>query len=212
MNEIDYTKEELFNLIGYIEFLVNKRLSNFFTKPDFKGFCKVSHFILEQWSSYEYVGISLDNDFKYQYQRFFKAFVKYLRFIKDNPMNVSIEEQKMLQSSMCENGKIIYRYLSLDENQEIQYNKYYVSWSLIKESYYLESKLYGNVYRLHSKISDNIGIDLFGFFSFVDKKYKLGIPPSIKQEKEIVYPTLKKDIFEIEKLREKQDFEEEEDE
>ena len=211
MNEIDYTKKELFDGIGFIEFLVNERLSTSFSVVNFEKFCKATHFILIQWSSHEYVGISLDNDFKYQYQKFFKAFAKYLKYIEENPMKTSIEEQEMLKNTMCEKGQIIYRYLSLVENQEIQYNKYYVSWSFIKESYYLESKLYGNVYKLYSKISENnIGIDLLGFFSFVDETYELGIPCSIVNEKEVVYPTLKNDIFKIEKIREIKDFEEEE--
>ena len=145
------------------------------------------------WTGNTYIGVNKEDIVKEAFQKFFEALMTLLldmRQDEDNDVRESAE--KLLYRGT------VYRYLghgspSSDIIHPI-YDGIYVSWSKTKTNTYIESKLYGTITRLTCEIKSPLyGIDLEA----------LGC--SLNQEREVVFPTLKDCVVDIEYIEEEYD-------
>jgi len=82
-----------------------------------------------------------------------------------------------------------------------EYNDIYVSWSKSERNYYIESKLYGPMTWMKAEIRNPyFGIDIQGFEDWCQEW--LGDSSFITrgEEREVVFPTIKDCIIEIEQI------------
>ena len=202
MKKSDKKLNELVKRVSYVRFIIDNRLNNSFDYSLFKDFCICCHKILYYWSSTESVGYPIQKERMKYYQEFFKIVVKYLNYVKKNYLDCEEIERNLIDRCICNVNTKIYRYLSLKKNEYVNYNNDYVSWSLNYKSSYLEPKFYGNVFKLCAEVSSNrIGISLYDLFLFFQDIFGMDIPCSIINEKEVVYQTIKKDIYKVEVVR-----------
>lgn len=174
----------------------------------FKELCGLIVEVLYEWTGKTYVGIRKNEEFIMVYQTFFIELCKLIGVLSSNE-NSLMELEKEFIISVKYKGKI-YRYLghgdlkNLENYIEPIYDGIYVSWSKEKENTYLESKLYGKTTRLYGIISeDSYGIDIEKFQEFYNKYFNENVYIAKAQEREVVYPTIKKAIYNIEYISNK---------
>lgn len=151
------------------------------------------HTICDFWTGHTYVGDNKKDVVKEAFQKFFEALMTLLLdMCQDEDNDVRKSAERLLYRG------IVYRYLghgspSSDIINPI-YDGIYVSWSKTKTNTYIESKLYGTMTRLTCEIKSPLyGIDLEA----------LGC--SLNQEREVVFPTLKDCVVDVEYIEEEYD-------
>lgn len=169
----------------------------------FKELCIYIAEGLQEWTGKTYVGISKSKEDIWKYQTFFVALYELINTLSNHKENLIFLEKQFI-NNIKYNGKI-YRYLGHGDlkNTNIRirpsYNDIFVSWSKEKGNTYLETKLYGKITRLYGVISaDNYGIDIEKLQKFYNNYFDERIYIAKGQEREVVYPTIKKDIYYIE--------------
>lgn len=147
--------------------------------------------LLSKWTGDTYIGYKKPKAFKLAFQQFFTSFYDFLLVLKnsDDPCLKEAGSVSLYQ------GKV-YRYIGYIRCTNInrpllpEYNDIYVSWSKNPRNEYIESKLNGTMTVLECDISGNyFGIDLTAF----------GV--SKEDEDEVVFPTIKECICNIEYLK-----------
>ena len=190
-------KFQHFKLLIYIQkrFLITEDL-----KELFKELCDFIAEVLRMWTGYTYVGIIKEKAEEKFYQDFFESFFRLINFLDKNKRKLIKIEKDFLEIIKFK-GKI-YRYLGhgivQNRNKQIivRYNNKYVSWSKNEENNYIESKLYGTKIILYCEIGkSNYGIDVEGFQEFYNEIYKCEIMIARGEEKEVIYPTIKEEIY-----------------
>lgn len=175
---------------------ISKRHNGENSKVMFNDICNDILEVCSCWTGKTYIGERKEKNMENLFQNFFETLMSMLLSIKDTNSK-TFKCEKRFANAVLYRGKI-YRYLGNDEpsNKIIkpEYNNIYVSWSKERENTYFESKLYGVMTRLYCDIKEPyFGIDLD----------KLGI--SRPGEKEVVFPTLKECVTNIEYIPEDYD-------
>lgn len=151
--------------------------------------CEICNF----WTGNTYVGHPKNKKVKKAFQSFFESLMELLLKMKDSKKDY----EKRIANAMLYRGTV-YRYLGSAEPAKKavapKYNDIYVSWSKEPENSYLECKLCGTMTWMSCKISaPYYGIDLEA------------IGCSRGDEREVVFPTIKKCITEIKYISEEDD-------
>lgn len=148
------------------------------------------------WTGSTYVGSPKIDAVKYAFQSFFEEFMRLLINMKDSQKSF----ERKIANAMLFRGTV-YRYLGTSNclnkrTVKPEFNDIYVSWSKCPNNSYLLNKLYGTVTFMTCQISDPLyGIDLDA----------LGC--SMGEEKEVVFPTIKECITNIEYIEEEEEVE-----
>lgn len=161
--------------------------------------------VLIEWTGKTYVGEQKRIEVKQAFQQFFVTIKNLITIFQDGLIKLSLLEKRFIKN-VTYSGKL-YRYIgsNVPDNRKItvEYNGIFVSWSKNKQSTYLENKLYGTIIRLYCEIPDDkFGIDLEGFQKYYDfyclKHYYI----ARGEEREVVFPTIKETIYNLEYLQE----------
>lgn len=149
--------------------------------------------VLNDWTGNTWVGIKKEKNRVIEFQKFFIALHELIIFLQ-NLSDIDPIEKDFVNKAIYHG--YIYRYLGSGkvENEKIikpKFNNIYVSWSKNSTSCYIEGKLYGPI----TWIACNIEHPYFG----IDLE-KIG--GSRGNEKEVVFPTIKKFVTEIKYISE----------
>lgn len=146
--------------------------------------------VLDKWVGHTYIGHQKEKILSDAYQAFFNALYGFILLCR----NSSNEDWQAFAKEALYEGTL-YRYLGHNTSSERRfrvrprYNNKWVSWSKYKEVDYIESKLCGSpITRLECHTGLIYGIDLQAFGA------------SRPHEAEVVYPTIKSQIDNIEYL------------
>lgn len=151
------------------------------------------HTICDFWTGNTYVGVNKEDVVKKAFQKFFEALMILLLDMRQD----KDKDVRELAEGLMYRGTV-YRYLGNCSPSSDIINPIcdgiYVSWSKTKTNTYMESKLYGTITRLTCEIKSPLyGIDLEA----------LGC--SLNKEREVVFPTLKDCVVDIEYIEEEYD-------
>lgn len=146
--------------------------------------------VLSWWTGHTYVGVEKDKKLKKSFQYFYESLYDFLLVCRNSNISVlhNFAEHALYQGT-------VYRYLGCSSNsrlskvapKEVEYDGVFVSWSKNAVIPYIESKLCGTLTRVTCNISgDKYGIDLTAF----------GV--SKADESEVVFPTLKECVTNVE--------------
>ena len=149
--------------------------------------------ICDFWTGHTYVGVNKEDVVKEAFQKFFEALMTLLLNMRQD----KDKDVRALAESLLYRGTV-YRYLGhsspSSDTVEPIYDDIYVSWSKTKINTYIESKLYGPITRLTCEIQSPLyGIDL----------EVMGC--SRGAEKEVVFPTMKDFVIEVEHIGDEED-------
>lgn len=184
-------------------YLENRFIINENYEELFKELCELIADVLHEWTGNTYVGINKKEEDILVYQIFFIELRSLINVLTKNNDKLMFLEKEFIMNIKY-TGKI-YRYLGHGDLKNTKkkinpiYNGIFVSWSKEKENTYLESKLYGKITRLYGLIpEDNYGIDIEKFQEFYNKHFNKNAYIAKGQEREVVYSTIEKDIYNIE--------------
>lgn len=195
-DQIKETVKELNRVTNQFVQVRKKILSGSMTDCIWRTFSKNICDTLSYWTGNTYVGCRKEKSLEKAFQHFFEELYDFLLFCKniDNPVLNKFANDSLYKGTL-------YRYLghgnSKSANQAVipEYNDIYVSWSKSPDNTYLQSKLYGIKTLLTCECDDtHYGIDLECF----------GV--SLNSEQEVVFPTLKDKITNIEYKEEKTNY------
>lgn len=151
--------------------------------------------VCQFWIRNTYVGMEKNIKIQEAFQLFFENFMGLILAVRDKKIDCD-EDCRDDFSSLLYNG-IVYRRLGHGNSENCEkiikprFNNIYVSWNKERENTYLDTKLFGPVTMLKAEIKEPYyGIDL----------EKLGICAG--NEKEVVFPTYKESIIDIEIINE----------
>ena len=142
------------------------------------------------WTGNTYIGVEKDMKLKKAFQRFYISFYDFLLVCRDSDIDIlrCFADKVLYQGT-------VYRYLGYSSNsrlskaapKNVEYDGIFVSWSKNATVLSIEVKLCGIITRITSDISgDKYGIDLTAF----------GV--SKADESEVVFPTLKECVTNVE--------------
>ena len=177
-----------------------------FNKHYFEMLCDNICEVLLEWCGKTWVGQEKSDETKNAYQNFFEAFNNLIYYFEENIDKLNYLEKDFLEKVAFRGN--VYRLLGSNNhlnNSKIRplFNTIFVSWSKNKENFYLESKLYGPITRLYCQIEKpNFGIDIEGFTDFYHHHISDDVMIARGNEREVVFPTIRKTIIYIEYLRE----------
>lgn len=145
---------------------------------------------LSWWTGNTYIGVEKDIKLKKAFQRFYISFYDFLLVCRDSDIDIlrCFADKVLYQGT-------VYRYLGYSSNsrlskaepKNVEFDGIFVSWSKNASISYIESKLCGTLTRITCNISgDKYGIDLTAF----------GL--SRGDESEVVFPTLKEYVTNVE--------------
>lgn len=189
-DEIDKTVVELIRVRNQIDSTVRaikRQLVTFEMLSDLEyNLCEA----LSWWTGHTYVGIEKDIKLKKSFQYFYESLYVFLLVCRDSDIIVlhDFAERALYQG-------VVYRYLGYSSNsalsklepKKVEYDGIFVSWSKNAVIPYIESKLCGTLTRVTCNISgDKYGIDLTVF----------GVSKGF--ESEVVFPTLKEFVTNVE--------------
>lgn len=158
--------------------------------------------VLSKWTGETWVGHKKDKRTENVFQNFFEAFVGLIGYIDFFEKMMSDEEKEF--AMMVTYRGVIYRYLGSGNscNKEcvaIEYNDIYVSWSKKEQNDYIESKLYGPQLWIKAQTAPfDFAIDLEGIDKFYQKITGENKGVVRGNEREVVYPTKRECILEVE--------------
>lgn len=156
--------------------------------------------VLNYWTGSTYIGDRKSKQLEKAFQAFFKALYDFIIICRDNDRIFDIR-----RSDMILYRGTVYRYLGRqigysNDNSIIEpiYNDIYVSWSKKPKYTYIEGKLSYPITWMTAVIDEPYyGIDLVGLSEaineLIDCKYRI----AIKNEQEVVFPTIKECITDI---------------
>ena len=140
--------------------------------------------VLSYWIRNTYVGERKNKILQTAFQNFFNSLYELLRKLRGYS---NIEIKSFVKKALYKG--ILYRYLgNLKSDKDIEYNDIWVSWSKKKSNTYFDEKITNGKIIITCKTKDKYGIDLTAF----------GM--SCNNEEEVVYPTIKKTIKNIEQI------------
>lgn len=194
--------EEINTVTNYIIDYIENRSKN---KDEelFKELCCSIAEALSYWSGETYVGCKKDSITQNIFQNFFEYLNSLIKYLSDNEEQLMKIEKDFIKKIKYKG--IVYRYLGHGDLTECkkrinpEYNNIWVSWSKEKYNSYLETKLYGKKTRLYCNINNNYyGIDLEEFQKFCAKNKLGNYYISRGDEREVVFPTIKELIYNVE--------------
>ncbi len=196
--------------ISIDRYMSKRKREKKFNKKDFITICEVMAYVMLKWVGETWVGCKKEREVENQYQKFWEMINRFICFLQMMKYDIS-EMEKAFLDSIIYNG-FIYRYLGVsssayrDKKTEPYFSPIYVSWSKEKENSYFKAKLYGSITRLHCNIkSPYFGMDIEGFDAFYESYINKGINLARGHEREVVFPTIKNQIYKIEYLEYKED-------
>ena len=158
--------------------------------------------VLSKWTGETWVGHKKNKRTEMVFQNFFETFVGLIGYINFFEKKMS-DTEKQLANMTVYNG-VLYRYLGSSspcnkECVEIEYNDIYVSWSKNEQNDYIESKLYGPLLWIKAQtLPFDFAIDLEGVDKFYQKITGENKGVVRGKEREVVYPTKRECILEVE--------------
>ncbi len=196
--------KEIDAVTNYIMFYIENRYSNeLIDEKLFKELCCYIADSLSYWSGNTNVGCKKDKSEEKIYQEFYDGLSILIDYLSDNEDKLMQIEKEFIKSIKY-NGKV-YRYLGYADPLKCKkkinpiFNDIWVSWSKEKYNSYLESKLYGKKTRLYCDIKDGYyGIDLENFQKYCEKVLCKECYISRGKESEVVFPTIKELIYNVE--------------
>lgn len=185
-----------------LQWYVPQRGKQAFDREIFEDMIRHIMAVLSKWTEETWVGHKKDKRTEMVFQNFFETLVDLIGNINFFEKMMSDTEKEFANMTIY-NG-VLYRYLgscSHDNKEyvEIEYNDIYVSWSKNDLNDYIESKLYGPQLWIKAQTAPfDFAIDLEGVDKFYQKitgEYK-GVVRG--NEREVVYPTKRECILEVE--------------
>ena len=158
--------------------------------------------VLSKWTGETWVGQKKDKKIESVFQNFFETLVGLIGYINFFEKKMA-DTEKEFANMIVYNG-VLYRYLGSGsscnkESVEIEYNDIYVSWSKNEQNDYIESKLYGPLLWIKAQTSPfDYAIDLEGLDTFYQKITGENKGVVRGKEREVVYPTKRECILEVE--------------
>ena len=158
--------------------------------------------VLSKWTGETWVGHKKDKRTETVFQNFFETLVGLIGYIDFFEKMMSDEEKEF--AMMVTYRGVIYRYLGSGsscnkECVEIEYNDIYVSWSKKEQNDYIESKLYRPLLWIKAQTSPyDYAIDFEGIDKFYQKTIGENKGVVRGKEREVVYPTKRECILEVE--------------
>lgn len=158
--------------------------------------------VLSKWTGETWVGHKKDKRTETVFQNFFETFVNLIGYINFFEKIMSDTEKEF--ANMTAYSGVLYRYLGScssgnKECIEIEYNDIYVSWSKNALNDYIESKLYGPQLWIKAQTAPfDFAIDLEGVDKFYQKITGENKGVARGNEREVVYPTKRECILEME--------------
>lgn len=191
----------------YVRKYMKERLQRKFDSDSLMEICGGIDSILLDWTGNTYVGRKKEPIVEQAYQDFFELIHDFLVFCSQNKgtldeMEISLAEFMIFRGT-------VYRYLGTSDSRNYRkkkrvdpvYNSVYVSWSQSEKNSYIESKLYGPRTWMKAEIREpEFGIDIHGFELWCEKWIGDSSFITRGEEKEVVFPTMKKCIVEIKTL------------
>lgn len=177
-----------------------KRVSHGITKVQGEPLMKNIAAVVANWTGSTYVGDRKKKPLEKAYQAFFSALHDFIIECRNNDRYFNIERSsKILYRGM------VYRYLGhqlgdVPDNSIVEpnYNDIYVSWSKNPKDTHIESKLRDPMTWIAAEIKEPYyGIDLVGLAEAISELVAVEYRIAIKDEKEVVFPTIKECITEI---------------
>ena len=183
---------------------IKERLQREYDEDLLNKVCRKIWGILEDWTGSTYVGKKKDLREERAYQKFFQSLHDFLEFLSQNGSNLH-QREKTLAEFMMFRGTV-FRYLGFGYSLDAIGKKHidpinrdiYVSWSKSEKNQYIENKLYGPKTWIKAKIKEpEFGIDIQGFELWRKTWFQEDCVITRGNEKEVVFPTFKKNIVEI---------------
>ena len=163
--------------------------------------------VINNWTGSTYIGVKKKKELEKAFQAFFIALLELLLEIKKSDYT----EFHFIADKILYRGKA-YRYLGYpspeDCNKGIEptFNDIYVSWSKEHKNSYIESKLYGTMTIISADIIiPYYGIDLEGMGQVLSKLSNENYKMTRGDEREVVFPTIKECITEVNYIEENEE-------
>ena len=183
---------------------MRERLQCGFKQDSLIEICAGINDILVDWTGNTYVGRKKEKEVEKTYQVFFELMHEFIEFCFINSEKIN-EMESSLADYVIYTGTV-YRYLGIADFRNYQkklkvepeYNEIFVSWSKSEKNLYIESKLSGPMTWMKAEIEKpEFGIDIHGFERWCERWFGGFEVITRGEEKEVVFPTLKKNILEI---------------
>ncbi len=191
----------------YVKKYMLRRLQTEFDQEKLIDVCSGINSILLDWTGNTYVGRKKEPVVEKVYQDFFELIHNFLEFCAMNEENLNVMESSLAELMMFRGT--VYRYLGIADSRNYrkkqkvnpEYNNIFVSWSRSERNAYIEGKLYGPRTWMKAEIMEpEFGIDIHGFELWCEKWLGESSFITRGEEKEVVFPTLEKNICEIKYL------------
>lgn len=197
-SELQFIERTTYGLQWY----VSQRGKQEFDREIFEDMIRHIMAVLSKWTGETWIGHKKDKRTETVFQNFFETLVGLIGYINFFEKMISDTEKEFANMTVY-NG-VLYRYLGScspcnKESVEIEYNNIYVSWSKNDLNDYIESKLYGPLLWIKAQTAPfEFAIDLEGVDKFYQKITGENKGVVRGNEREVVYPTKRDCILEVE--------------